>query len=99
MDTIHTLTLVVSTSVDAATTIPGLNVLKDIAGAIRGVLVTVGLIAFLVSAIGWGFTKGTSPQIAGRFMTGMIVAIGGVLLGTAAPTIIDWAQGLGNAVQ
>lgn len=99
MDTISTLAIAAAGSVSAATQIPGLNVLNDLADAIRGVLVVLGTIAFLIAGIGWFFTKGSSPQMAGRFMTAMFVAVGGVLLGTAAPTIITWAQTLGNTVK
>lgn len=103
MDTISVVALAVTsgvmTGVTAATTIPGLNVLNDLGSALRGVLVAVGTIAFVVSAIGWFATKGTSPQVAGKFMGGMVVALAGVMLGTAAPTIVDWAQGLGNQVK
>ena len=100
MDTISVVALAVTSGVTtAAITIPGLSVLTGFGTALQLLLVPTGIIAFLISVIGWAFAKGVSPQWASRFMGGMGIALAAVMLGAAAPTLADWALGIGGQVK
>ena len=77
------------------TGLPGIEQLRIIVGAVM----TVGLLALIVSAIVWGFGANSSnPHLASRGKVGVLVSCGAAIICGASVTLINFFWGVGQAV-
>jgi hypothetical protein len=78
--------------------LPGLNLLKKLAGALLTFGVVLCVIGLVISAITWAIgSNSANPHLAGRGKTGVLVALGAAILIGGANFLVNffWNAGVG----
>lgn len=79
-------------------TLPGSNILENLATGLQAWGVVVGIIAVVVSALLWAIGAGSdNAQQASRGKRGVLFSLVAVALIGAAPVLVNWAFDLGRS--
>jgi len=85
--------------IDPNTSLPGINQLRTIVGAVMTIGLILSVLALIVSAIVWGFGANSSnPHLASRGKIGVVVACGAAVICGASVTLINFFWNVGQSV-
>jgi len=80
-----------------AQTLPGTNILEDLGTGLQTWGIAIGVISVVVSGLLWAVGAGSdNAGQATRGKRGVLYALLAVVIIGAAPTLVDWAYGLGQ---
>ena len=78
--------------------LPGSNILQNLADGLQAWGVVVGIIAVVVSALLWALGAGSdNAQQASRGKRGVLFSLVAVAFIGAAPVLVNWAFALGRS--
>ncbi|HEY0225696.1 MAG TPA: DUF6112 family protein [Mycobacterium sp.] len=81
------------------TDLPGIEVLRSIVGSVMTVGLILSVLALIVAAIVWAIgSTSSSPHLASRGKTGVLVACIAALVTGASVALVNFAWGLGQSV-